>query len=100
MAFTSVCAKSGWEPAYLVVKVLIFLLNLHTFASLRLRPAVLKLLRLEDHLQILSLGCGPPLKFCALENCQNWSVCVFISLKNKTVTFAREPPGRCSWTTG
>src|SRR6218665_4198196 len=36
---------------------------------------------------------------CAIENCQNWSLCAFIFLKNKKIYFARGPPCRCSRTT-
>ena len=55
------------------------------------KPAVLNLLRLEDHLQILFLGRGPPLKI---------GLFVFIFLQNKKVTFARGPPGSGPRTTG
>jgi len=41
----------------------------------------------------LFLGDGPPLKI-EMEILQNWSVCVFTSLKNKKIVFARRPQGR------
>jgi len=52
--------------------------------------AVLNLLRLENHLQILSLGCGPPLKIVPWKIAKI-GLCVFISLKNIKVASAREP---------
>jgi len=58
------------------------------------RTVVLNLLRLKDHLQMLSLGHRPPLKI-EMENFQNWSVWVLISLKYKELAFTRGP--RCRW---
>jgi len=43
---------------------------------------VLNLLKLENHLEILSPSDGSPLKI-EMENCQNRSVCGFTSFKNK-----------------
>ena len=63
---------------------------------LDLSTAVLNLLRLEDHLQTLPLGRGPPLKIVP------WKIAkiglfVFISLKNQKVAFARGPPSSDQW---
>src|SRR6218665_1008868 len=60
--------------------------------------AVLNLLRLEDHLQIVSLGGGPPLKI-EIDNFKNWSVCVFITLKFEKNRFCSLTTGKCSRTT-
>ena len=60
------------------------------------KPVVINLLRLEDHLQTLSQTTTIN---CAMENCQNLSLCVFISLGIKEMPFASGPPGRCPQTT-
>jgi len=44
-------------------------------------PAVLKLLRLEDHLQILSLGRGPPLKIMPWIIAKLVCLCAYIFAK-------------------
>src|SRR6218665_1251118 len=56
-------------------KAFMFLKTVYNALPIR---AVLNLLRLEDHFQILSLGRGQPLNI----EVPKWSICVLISLKN------------------
>src|SRR6218665_1966121 len=61
------------------------------------RAVVLNLLRLEDHLHILYLGRGPPLKIVSWKIAKLVCLCFYNyrpNCKMKKVTFARGPPGR------
>src|SRR6218665_225310 len=61
-------------------------------------PVVLNFLRLENHLQIIVSWSRTTNENCAMENCQNWSICMLVSLQNKVVFVVKVvflPPGRC-----